>query len=410
MTEPTSPVPRPRLPLRRTAPPVLLAVLLAAASCGAPRGSDQEGAEATPHGYVEGAEETAEAQWTLVLADAGTGTVHLFDPATEESEEVGTADGVQSAASDGRFAYLAGADGTTVVDTGTWTVDHGDHVHYYRAPAALVGTAEGGGPVRATGDTAATALAGGDGSRVLDRSALEEGEVTETGASGAGLRVPFSGGTVAAGGDGVLRFLTRAGEPAAELDAPCTEPSAAAVTRRGAVLACEEGAVVLDEAEKSGEAPSVVSETGYPDGFGPPESLEHRPGAPVLAAVDGDGAVGVFDVAESSWEVLDTGPAAAASAAGEDLPVLVLGSDGTLRAFDPASGEETASTELPEPPAEDSPGVPSIQIDTARAYVNAPAGDADGGSVTEIDYQDDLRTARTFDLPFSPDHLVETGW
>jgi hypothetical protein len=44
-------------------------------------------------------------------------------------------------------------------------------------------------------------------------------------------------------------------------------------------------------------------------------------------------------------------------------------------------------------------------VDTVRAYVNDPAGKA----VHEIDYNDDLRLARSFKLPFAPAHMVETG-
>jgi hypothetical protein len=49
-----------------------------------------------PHGYVEGAEETAEQQSRLVMADTRTGEVHVLDLVTEEVSSAGRAEGVRS--------------------------------------------------------------------------------------------------------------------------------------------------------------------------------------------------------------------------------------------------------------------------------------------------------------------------
>ncbi|MFD2400153.1 hypothetical protein ACFSVJ_29850 [Prauserella oleivorans] len=48
---------------------------------------------------------------------------------------------------------------------------------------------------------------------------------------------------------------------------------------------------------------------------------------------------------------------------------------------------------------------PVILVDTSRAYVNDPGG----RRVYEVDYNDRLRIARTFDLDVTPSHVVETG-
>lgn len=100
-------------------------------------------ASAQPHGYVEGAEEASEQQSRLVLADAGTGAVEVLDLITEDTTSLSRNDGVRSLRTDGRFAYLSSDGGTRVVDTGAWTVDHGDHVHYYRAAIRDVGAVAG---------------------------------------------------------------------------------------------------------------------------------------------------------------------------------------------------------------------------------------------------------------------------
>jgi hypothetical protein len=46
-----------------------------------------------------------------------------------------------------------------------------------------------------------------------------------------------------------------------------------------------------------------------------------------------------------------------------------------------------------------------IEIDATRAYVN----DATAGVIHEIDYNDNLRVARTFTLDSTPTFMVETG-
>ncbi|MFW5418876.1 hypothetical protein J0910_19865 [Nocardiopsis sp. CNT-189] len=378
---------------------------LLAAGC-APRGGEpEEGGESVPHGYVEGAEETAEAQWRLVMADPGGG-LHMLDPATEEVGAVGEAPGAEHAATDGRFAYVGGDGGTAVFDSGTWTVDHGDHVHYYKAEARTVGEVGGGTGAWAAGDTALTVLGGGDRLRALDRAALEDGEVDEAAAAEGTAAVAYAGHLVTAGGSGGVAVLDRDGEPAgAGIGEDCPDPRGQAVTRRGAVLGCSDGALLLTEG--GGEDAAIEAEkVPYPDGAGagPAQGLYHRPGAPVLAGPADEG-VWVLDVGAAEWTLLDTGPVLAASAAGEDMPVLVLGEDGALRSYDPATGEETAETELIEEPGGDGPP-PAVAIDTARAYVNDPEGRA----VYEIDYNDDLRTARTFELDFAPALMVETGW
>lgn len=148
------------------------------AGCGA--GEAGESDESTPHGYVEGAEETAEPQWRLVVADAESGALRMLDPATEEITEAGEVPGVREAVTDGRFVYLGTGAEATVFDSGAWTVDHGDHVHYYRTEPDMLGTTGAGDGLRAAGDQAVTALTTDDGSHVLDRNALEEdGEVSE---------------------------------------------------------------------------------------------------------------------------------------------------------------------------------------------------------------------------------------
>ncbi|WP_254716407.1 hypothetical protein [Actinomadura sp. WMMB 499] len=383
---------------------VLAAGILLAACGGSGGDTGSASAGSTPHGYVEGAEETAEAQWRLVLADAEGGRIHMLDPATGESSPAGDVSGVTAARSDGRFAYLATGNGLRVFDSGTWTVDHGDHVHYYRAAARTVGDAGVAGTPGVTGDAAATALAAGAEVRVLDRKALDDGKIAELSRVAGRAAAVHAGHVVVAAANGEVSVHGRDGGRTSSLSEPCPEPRGQAATRRGAVLGCADGALLVTGEDGTFQATKVPYPGEVPEGERAAE-FRHRPGSDVLASRAGDEGAWVLDVRAREWHRVGSGPALAVNAVGEDSPVLLLGRDGALRSYDPATGEELAETELLEEAGGDG-AAPVIEIDTARAYVN----DAAGRAVHEIDYNDDLRVARTFDLPFSPAHMVETGW
>ncbi|MBE1537467.1 hypothetical protein [Actinomadura algeriensis] len=390
------------------APVAVLAAGILLAACGGSGGDDADdgaaGAEPTPHGYVEGAEETAEAQWRLVLAETGGGRIHLLDPATGEAAPAGETAAVTAARSDGRFAYLSTADGLRVFDGGAWTVDHGDHVHYYRTGARTVGDVDAAQTSGVGGDIAVTALAGGGAVRVLDRAALDAGKITELARVPGLLGVPYAEHLVVAAANGEVTVHGRDGRRAARLSEACPEPRGQATTRRGAVLGCADGALLVTHDDGTFQAAKIP----YPGDVPPDErarEFRHRPGSDVLAARAGDEGAWALDVRAREWNRVGDGPALAVNAVGEDSPVLLLGRDGALRSYDPATGEELAETELLEEAGGDA-AAPVIEVDTARAYVNDPAANA----VHEIDYNDDLRVARTFDLSFSPAHMVETGW
>ncbi|MEU6942500.1 hypothetical protein ABZ943_38560, partial [Streptomyces rubiginosohelvolus] len=122
----------------------------------------------------------------------------------------------------------------------------------------------------------------------------------------------------------------------------------------------------------------------------------------------GDDAVWVLDVTGREWKRVDTGPVVAANTAGEGSPLLVLETDGSLHGYDIETGKRTARTEpLLTAPGQDQPdgSAPVIEVDRSRAYVNDP----EGRKVFEIDYNDGLRIARSFDLDVEPVLMAETG-
>ncbi|MFG1999144.1 hypothetical protein ACGFNU_08355 [Spirillospora sp. NPDC048911] len=369
--------------IRRAFQAGLAAALLA--GCGADRTTPPE----KPHGYVAGAEETSEAQWRLVLA--GDGRVSLLDPATEKLTDV-TAANITGARTDGRFAYLTTPAGIRTLDTGVWTVDHGDHVHYYKTSARDVGTVPGTS-TGVTGDPAITTMANGKTVRILDRKALESGKVPAARDVPGTAAVAYAEHLIIAAADGTVRVHDRQGAERSRLTARCPQARGQAVTRRGAVLGCADGALLITDR-------LTGIKIAYPSRVRAAEratDFHHRPGTPVLAAKAGGRGLWILNLAARSWKRVGSAPLTAVSGTGEDTPVLALDTNGKLRSYDPATGSERDQTTLPGS---------SIQVDTARAYVNDP----EGRRVIEIDYRDGLRVSRTFTVPFAPVHMVETGW
>ncbi|MFE2439710.1 hypothetical protein ACFXA8_34370, partial [Streptomyces sp. NPDC059409] len=176
--------------------------------------------------------------------------------------------------------------------------------------------------------------------------------------------------------------------------------------------------------ETDRERPAAPSLSAWPDGaFGVEKipygrdvpkteratQFRHRPGSSTLTAPAGKEAVWVLDVTERAWTRVETGPVVAANTAGEGAPLVVLESDGALHGYDTAGGKEVAVTKpLIEDASDAGPGTsaaPVIEIDRSRAYLNDPTG----RRVYEIDYNDNLRIARTFELDVRPSLMVETG-
>ncbi|OZM77561.1 hypothetical protein CFP66_35475 [Pseudonocardia sp. MH-G8] len=387
----------------------MAATAAVAVACGAPA---EEPAPEAPHGYVAGAEETAEVQSRLVVADAA-GAVRVLDLATEEVVEAGRVDGVGSVTGDGRHAYLASDDGSVrIVDSGSWTVDHGDHTHYYRAAVREVGSVPGADPVAVHADQAVTALALADGTvALLDRARLDEGAVVELATiprtPHRGPAVPYEGHVLASVAEPGQQFGSgvavhdRAGAPVATIDEPCPALEGAAVTRRGVVFGCADGALLVSGSDGAFAGEKIP----YPQAVTADERVRefrHRPGSALLTARAGEAGIWALDVTARTWTRHDTGPVAAVNSAGAGTALLTLTADGVLHALDPASGAELAATPLLTAPV--APGV-RIEVDTSRAYVNDPAA----GVIHEIDYADALRVARTFDLGGTPSRMVETG-
>jgi hypothetical protein len=392
--------------MRTHALTLLTACAVSLAACAGPDGSTDRAPEGNgSHGAVEGAQEESEAQYRLVLADTSDGSVVVLDLLSEQTTRVDAVADLRDVRTDGRFAYLqSSADGSRVLDSGAWTWDHGDHQHYYRAAAGMLDAALPAGSVAGAFNQPTVVTDAAGTATVVDRSALEDGEIDQLATlEDVGALAIASGDEVLTGTpDGSGLQVHDLDGAVTDVDVTCTDADASARTRAGLVVGCAEGAALIDPDDWTAEL------IAYPEGTSPSEratAFEHRPGSTVLAALRSDAGAWALDVRAASWTPIAAPGAVAASAAGEDLPLLVLDDDGRLASFDAASGERTTAIELVErlDPAEPTP---VIAIDTARAYVNDPAA----GTVHEIDYADDLRIARTLRTDVTPSLMVETGW
>ncbi|WP_416530978.1 hypothetical protein [Streptomyces coelicoflavus] len=398
--------------------PALLSVVLLTAGCAGRDDAPEPPSEAAPapHGYVEGASEAAEQQSRLLLGDSATGETRVLDLITGKVHETARRASVTGLTTDGRFGYFHGTDGTHVLDGGAWMVDHGDHVHYYRAKTREVGELPGGPGTSVRSDTGVTVVTGEDGKAgAYDRGDLEKGKIgTPVALPGAyaGPVIPYAEHLVALTGDGEgpaqVVVLDRSGRRVASPESECQDPEGDAVTRRGIVLACADGALLVHEDDGAFGVEKI------PYGEDVPKTeratrFRHRPGSSTLTAPAGKEAVWVLDVTERAWTRVETGPVVAANTAGEGAPLLVLESDGALHGYDMADGKEIAVTKPLLKGASDAASgtsaAPVIEVDRSRAYLNDPSG----RRVYEIDYNDDLRIARTFELDVRPSLMAETG-
>jgi len=337
-----------------------------------------------------GAAEVASPASALVIAD-DDGALTLLDLETEEREEL---DGDGVATGTGRFLHRTRESGgetvVEVVDSGHWTVPHGDHSHSFRGEVRVVGAIQGEGPALVTVGDQATAVRLGGEVVVLDHETLDLDDVTRLDLPGTGPVVPFAAHLISAAGS-TVDVLDAAGEPIG-VSAPCTQPTDADITRVGAVIACAEGAVLVTR-EIGGQL--AAESIPYPAGSQPPAQLVGRADRPDLAGIAGDHGALLLDTRARSWTLLATdAPLVAAAAIGDDdSRTVAVAADGTVRVLG-HDGVEISRTEpllaasASDPAARDRI---AVLVDARHAYVVDPAS----GAVHEIDHRDGAVT-RTF--------------
>lgn len=393
-----------------------LTVSLAACTTGPVDQGSSNGTTDDGHGDIAGAEEVAEPQLGLTWIDQ-EGTVTHLDLLDESVADIGEIPAPTDMTTDGRYLFAQTGDGVEIVDSGVWTWDHVDHFHYYRAEPALLGAVGGEGDatiattnLSTTGGTGISFAGSGD-AVLLDTQALSKGEISELfrleREPHDGLVVPvgsFALVTDATDGVGTSVVGYTADGEETGLEEPCVAPAGTITTRVGAVIGCEDGALL---AHVDGEE-LKVERIPYPEGTTAPAAtdFDNREGRPTVTGLAGSEGIWMLDTRARSWTLLPSpAPLAQVTAVDdEDGHLLALAQDGRVLVLDEAGAvlSETA------PLAAESLAAgmaPTLIADQHRAYLSAPAE----RRLYEIDYADSARIARTFDTATEPAFVAETG-
>ena len=369
------------------------------------------------HGAIAGAEEVAEPQLGLTSIDADGVVTHL-DLLDESVTEIGSIGSPSALTTDGRYLFAQTGEGIDIVDSGVWTWDHVDHFHYYRANPAVLGTVQGEGTatiattnLSTTGGTGISFDESGD-AVLLDTQALSKGEITESfrleREPHAGLVVPvgsFALVTEATDGVGTSVVGYTADGERTGLDEPCVSPAGTITTRVGAVIGCDDGALL---AHVDGDE-LRVERIPYPEGTtaAAAQEFDNREGRPTVAGLAGSQGIWMLDTRARSWTLLPSpAPLAHVTAVDDDEGhLLALAQDGRVLVLNGSDGSILAET----PPlvAESLSGgaAATLIADQHRAYLSAPSERL----LYEIDYADAARIARTFDTATEPAFVAETG-
>lgn len=394
------------------------ALTVALAACGTtPAEPPSSGTTDDGHGDIAGAEEVAEPQLGLTSIDPHGTVSHLY-LLDESVTDIGEIPAPTDMTTDGRYLFAETSDGVEIVDSGVWTWDHVDHFHYYRAEPALLGAVDGEGDatvattnLSTTGGTGISFAGSGD-AVLLDTQALSKGEISELfrieREPHDGLVVPvgsFALVTEATDGIGTsVRGYTADGEKTG-LDESCVAPAGTITTRVGAVIGCEDGALL---AHVDGDE-LQVERIPYPEGTTVPAAtdFDNREGRPTVAGLAGSEGIWVLDTRTRSWTLLPSpAPLAHVTAVDdEDGHLLALAQDGRVLVLDDSSGAVLAETPPLAAESLTAGMAPTLIADQHRAYLSAPAEHR----LYEIDYADAARVARTFDTATEPAFVAETG-
>lgn len=398
------------------------ALALPLVSCASPADVDSESTSPTAedsHGALARAEELAEPPLGLTWIDPHGAVTHL-DLLDETVTELGRIGAPTGFSTDGRFVFAQTRDGAAVIDSGVWTWDHADHFHYYRAGPALLGEVEGEGHVSvATTNTSTTGGTGlffdGSGEAVLlDTHALSNGEITELfrlrREPHAGLVVPVgrfalvTDTTDASHGLGArVAGYTANGEATGAVE-ECPNPSDTITTRAGAVIGCDDGAILAHV--EHGEL--RIERIPYPEGTSAPavDSFDNREGRPLVAGMAGSEGIWLLDTRRRAWALLPSpAPLVHVTAVDDEQGrLLALTRDGRVLVLD-EQGAVRAETKPLVAESLASGAKPTLIVDQHRAYLSAPVE----RRLYEIDYADGARIARTFETATDPAFVAETG-
>lgn len=301
------------------------------------------------------------------------------------------------------FATMTKRNAVSVLDGGVWTVDHGDHQHYYRAEPSLANKEiEGAKPIHVVAnpvsgetsvyfddDATATVLTADQ----LEKDALSEGARYTSPAPHHGAAVPLSNDTVllSQSGRGLADTIALLDHDGTELDTfSCPKMHGEAVYGTTAAFGCSDS-VLLVNGDTSTSIPS------------PDESGERVGG--IVASHDGTsfladwGETSLLLVRDGASSVHSTPVAYSNRIALPDGGFAYLGTDGVVRILDSSAEvrqEIPVTAEWTQP--EGHGGIsPSIAVTSSAAgtqiWVSEPEAnvvhrvDLSSGSVSSIDVE-----------------------
>lgn len=404
---------RRRHPATPTAARVVVGAALALGmlvGCAPTDGDHANAGTPTPADEHDGddAREVGSPARALVVGDRD-GTLTLLDLATEERSPL--ADGsAQILPATGRFVHRvrerAGAVTVEIIDTGRWSVPHGDHAHSFVAEPRTVASVDGDAVTALQVGDRQTALTFADGRRHLLGHENLDGDgdrhphdVVVT-AEPHAIAVPFAGHMLVADSAGIeIRDERDAtlGHPI-----PCPDATDADFTRVGAVITCADGAVLVTRDGDSVLAEHVAAAVPTP------QSLAGRADRPDLAGLDAAGQAWLLDTRSRDWSALAAEhPLVAVTALGDDASrAIAVDRQGRVCVI----GAEKSSAACTEPLLADTVDDPArrahlhLTVDARYAYVNDPAT----GAVYELDHRDTPRLTRTF-TGLDPWYLQQVG-
>jgi outer membrane protein assembly factor BamB len=397
----------------------------ASPALSSPAGSaPAEDADNAPgHGAIEGAAEMTEPQLRLAVV-APDGRTTGIDLSTGDPVDLPDLPAPTTVTTDGRYLFATSAAGLSVLDSGVWTVPHGDHSHYYLAGPRLVGEVDGGAAMRTSSAPSLVTVLDPDAGRavILDGAALGAGsvaplaEVDDVPADG--LLVPLGQHLVLTTSDAAgspadtVRVLDATGTPVPGTRIACPAAGETITSRVGVVVGCADGAVLA--VAGSDEAGTVTLEhIPHPQAVPAADrarDFRARKDRPVVAAIAGERGAWALDTRDRRWTLLPTStPLVAVSAVDDrDHVVVAADRDGRILVLDASTGDVTGTSEpllaatMADPALRDAV---TIEVDAARAYVNDPAG----RRILEIDHGAAARVSREFPTPDVPMFIAEVG-
>ncbi|GAA4665134.1 ABC transporter [Gordonia humi] len=423
---------------RRTWVGATVAVVgLTIAGCGNDAESDSSPSESVGHSHAgsdleapTGATEVETAQPRLVVTDSKSGTVDVVDlTSTEVLKRIDLGDTSKVTMIDKRYAFAVDGEGgrVTVIDAGSWIVDHGDHTHSYVSDPKEIGELSGQKPAHIVpGDDRVASFFDDDGAaQVLDIDSLGEGNVDITATIKAdkphhGVVVPLAGHYITSHSvadpedarPGSFELRDSDGDKVQDFQTPCPRMHGEAGFEDYMLGACDDGVFKASVKDGKWSSEKIPYSDGIDDTTRPTTFREQQGVGRVVAtagpAATNDGVL-VLDSATGQWKHITTPDKAInVNISGDGRSVFAILADGTFHVYDASTGAETgASKALAEPYnwSDKTATPPVIVVGGNRAYVSDP----DARVVQEIDYADNARVARTIEVGVSASSLGIAG-